>query len=121
MHPSKTVKLYRGSSYLLMLGVIHSALTPLFYKFLSPDGMWFFGTGLTLVFLCLLNIAASKLLDKWLLKTTLAANFIGTSFSILIVIVLHEPQAFIGLLFHIIVFTVNLLVWLQQNRNYEIS
>lgn len=107
----KVIKFYRASSYLLMLGVIHAALTPVFYKFFSPDGMWFFGTGLTLVFLSLLNIAAGKLLNQWLLKTTLLANLIGTIFSILITFVLKgEPQAFIGLLFHTIVLTGNILV-----------
>ncbi len=77
MKPSKKISIYQKVSYLLMLGIGHSALTPVFYKSFSQDAMWFFGTGLSLVFLGLLNIAASKLLNRWLLSMTLLANVIG--------------------------------------------
>jgi hypothetical protein len=118
MELTKTISFYRKSSYLLMLGFIHSALTPVFYKFLTPDGMGFFGTGLSLVFLAFLNIAASKLLNLWLLKLTLAANIIGTLFSLLIVYVLKEPQAYIGLFFHAIVLLACIYV-LKQNQPFN--
>lgn len=110
MQNNKIIKLYKASSYLLMLGVIHAALTPLFYDFLSPNGMWFFGAGLALVFLSLLNIAASQLLNMWLLKLAFIANIIGTIYALLIVFVLQQPQAYIGLLFHLIVLTSSIFV-----------
>ena len=110
MQNSILIKLYRYAAYLLMLGIIHSALTPVFYKSFSTDALWFFGTGLALVFLSLLNIAASRLLVSWLLKMTLIANFIGTIFSVAMVLVLRAPQAYIGLSFFSIVLIANLLV-----------
>jgi len=84
--------------------------------------MWFFGTGISLVFLAVLNIAASKLLNPWLLKLTLSANIIGSIFSLLITYVLKEPQAYIGLLFHIIVLVACIVVLKQisnQNESHE--
>ena len=104
MKTSKTIKFYRITSYLLMLGVIHSALTPVFYKpFFSIEALWFLGTGLSLVFLSMLNIASSRILDKWNLKLTIIGNIIGTIFSFLILLLIPKPQAIIGLLFHLIV------------------
>lgn len=104
MKKSKILKLYQISSYLLMLGVIHSALTPVFYKSFSVDALWFFGTGLSLVFLSMLNIAASRILEKWVLKMTLIANIIGSLFSAsLLFLLTDEPQAYLGLAFHLIV------------------
>lgn len=110
------IRFYRLSSYLLMLGVIHAALTPMFYKFLSPNGLWFFGTGLALVFLAMLNIAASRLLNSWLLKLALTANIIGTSFSALTTYVLRQPQAYIGLLFHLTVLLASIMVIAKLNK-----
>lgn len=104
MKNSKAISFYRIASYLLMLGVIHSALTPVFYKSFSPDALWFFGTGLSLVFLSLLNIAASKILVPWLLTMTLVANIIGTVYAVLMVVILkNAPQAYVGFLFFMIV------------------
>jgi len=99
MENGEAVSFYRFAAYLLMLGLVHSALTPLFYKTFSVDALWFFGTGLSLVFLSLLNIAASRLLVSWLLTATLVANAVGTLHSLAILIVLREPQAYVGLLF----------------------
>lgn len=104
MNYTKKVYIYQKVSYLLMLGVIHSSLTPLFYSSFSQEAMWFFGTGLSLVFLGFLNIATSRLLEPWLLTITLFANIIGTLFSIMILFTgLIEVQAFIALSFHLII------------------
>jgi hypothetical protein len=103
MNNNKLITFYRIVAYLLMLGIIHSALTPLFYKTLTPDALWFFGTGLALVFLSLLNIAASRLLVPWLLTMTLIANIIGTLHSIATLFVLKQPQAYLGLCFFVTV------------------
>jgi hypothetical protein len=103
MKNDKLISFYRIAAYLLLLGVIHAALTPLFFNFFTIEAMWFFGTGLALVFLCLLNIAASKLLVPWLLNMTVVANLIGTIHSFLILILLKQPQAYIGLAFFVIV------------------
>jgi len=119
MNTSKTVSFYRVVSYLLLLGLVHSALTPVFYDFFTPDGMWFFGTGLGLVFLSFLNIAASRLLNLWLLKFTLFANIVGTIFSILASVVLNEIQGYIGFVFHLIVLFACAVVINKTKSNYE--
>ncbi len=104
MNTNKIIKIYRITSYLLMLGVIHSALTPLFFQsFFSVEALWFFGTGLSLVFLGMLNIACSRLQNNWFFKITLAGNIIGCIFSIIVTFVLKEPQAYISTLFHFFV------------------
>ena len=88
---------YKISAYLLLIGVVHTALTPLFYDRFSADALWFAGTGLALIYLSLLNIAAEKSRAKWMLKICLAANLAGLIYGVLIVLVLPEIQAFISL------------------------
>lgn len=118
MKTSKTIRFYQISSYLLMLGVIHSALTPVFYKsFLSVDALWFFGTGLSLIFLGMLNIASSRILNEWLIKFTIVGNLIGTTFSILITWVMPEPQALIGVVFHLTVLIASFAVLKHVKSN----
>ena len=89
---------YRITAYLLLIGVIHTALTPVFYHEFSPDALWFAGTGLALVFLGLLNITAERVFEPWILNICVVANLVGCIYSILIVIVLPEIQAVAGLL-----------------------
>jgi hypothetical protein len=89
---------YRITAYLLLIGLIHTALTPVFYPEFSPDALWFAGTGLALVFLSLLNIAAERVCEPWILNMSISANLVGCIYSILIVIALPEFQAFASLL-----------------------
>jgi hypothetical protein len=97
-HKDAIVKLfYRISAYFLLIGVIHIALTPLFYDRFSPDALWFAGTGLALMFLCLLNIISERSCEIWILKTCVAANLVGLIYGTLIVVALPEIQAFISL------------------------
>jgi hypothetical protein len=88
---------YRISAYLLLIGVIHTALTPLFYDRFSPDTLWFAGTGLALVYLSLLNLMAERSRVDWMLKICVAANLAGLIYGALIVFALPEIQAFISL------------------------
>jgi hypothetical protein len=88
---------YRISAYLLLIGVIHTALTPFFYDKFSPDALWFAGTGLALVFLSLLNIVTERSRADWMLKICVAANLAGLIYGVLIVVALPEIQAFISL------------------------
>jgi hypothetical protein len=89
---------YRISAYLLLIGVIHTALTPLFYDRFSLNALWFAGTGLALIFLSLLNIVTERIHADWVLKICVAANLVGCIYCILIVMALPEIQAFISLL-----------------------
>ena len=117
MKKNKTITFYKISAYLLMLGVIHSAMTPIFYNSLCLDAIWFFGTGLALINLSLLNIAASRLLVPWLLTVTFIANIIGAIHSLTILLILKEFQAYIGFIFFIIVLLANGMVLRQIKTN----
>lgn len=103
MERTKTIKFYKASSYLLLLGVIHSAMTPVFYPNLTIDALWFFGTGLGMTFLCFINLAASRVQENWLLNIALYCTIASMIYNIFIVYVLKEPQAYIGAIFHGIV------------------
>jgi hypothetical protein len=91
-------RVYKVSSYLLLIGVVHTALTPLFYDQLSVDALWFVGTGLALVFLSLLNIVGERVFEPWALNVCIGANVAGLIYGLLIVFVLPEVQAFVSLL-----------------------
>jgi len=90
---------YKISSYLLfILGVIHTLMTRVFYQPFSIDALWFAGTGLGLVFLGLLNITSLKIYMSSVYNITIFANILFTLYSVFVVIVLPEPQAFIVIL-----------------------
>lgn len=89
---------YKVIAYLLMLlGVIHTALTPMFYKSFSLRAVWFAGAGLALIYLGLLNIATEQVNQPRIFTICIAANLIGIAFGVLIIFVLPEIQAIIAL------------------------
>lgn len=101
--------LYKITSYSLSLGVIHTALTPLFYDRFSPNALWFAGTGLALVFLGLLNLVAERVWETWALNICIAANLVGCVYSFLIVFALPEIQAYIAAIIFIAVVIASIL------------
>jgi hypothetical protein len=103
-------KPYKIASYLLiLLGVIHSGFTPIFYKTFNADALWFFGTGLTYIFMGLYNLASIKVKIKSISRMAVILNFIGTIFTMAITYILREPQAYIALLIVIFIFLSSLL------------
>lgn len=89
--------IHKVSTWVLIgLGILHTALTPLFYSSLTEDALWFAGTGLGFLFLGLFNLAALRMPAA--LNLCLTANLIGSVFGILIVVILPAPQAFLALL-----------------------
>lgn len=94
---------YRVTAYGLSLGVIHLALTPLFYDRFSPEALWFAGTGLALVFLGLLNLVAERAWEAWSLNVCIAANLAGCVYGLLVVIALPEIQAYLALVIFVAV------------------
>ena len=91
----KTV--HKVSAWVLVgLGILHTALTPLFSPGFTIDALWFAGTGLGILFLGLFNLAMLRMPVASTL--CLIANLIGSVYGILIVIVLPVPQAFLALL-----------------------
>jgi hypothetical protein len=83
---------------LIALGTVHALGTRVFYDGLSPGAIWFAGTGLSLVFLGILNLVATAAASSraWLLCRI--ANLIGAAFGLLAVLAVPEPQAYLGLL-----------------------
>jgi hypothetical protein len=69
-----------------------------FYKTFSLDALWFAASGLALIFLGLLNIAAERVLEKWILNLSIAATFMGFAFVVTGFILLREVQAVIALI-----------------------
>ena len=98
-------KSYKIAIYLLiLLGVIHSSFTFVIYKSFNADALWFFGTGLTYIFMGLYNLASIKVKIKSISNIAIVLNFIGTVFTIAITYILKEPQAFVALVLVIFIF-----------------
>jgi len=81
---------------LILLGVIHSSFTFVRYTSINADSIWFFGAGLTYIFIGLYNLAVIKLNIKSLTYIATILNFIGTIFTIAIAYILKEPQTYIA-------------------------
>lgn len=107
---------YRITACALSLGVIHTALTPLFYDRFSPDALWFAGTGLALVFLGLLNLMAERVWQAWAINTCIAANLVGCVYGALVAIALPEIQAYAATVIFIAVFVASLLTRQQVRQ-----
>ncbi len=91
----KTV--HKVSAWVLIgLGILHTALTPLFSPGFTTDALWFAGTGLGFLFLGLFNLATLR--APMAINLCVIANIIGSVYGILIVIILPAPQAFLALL-----------------------
>lgn len=98
-------KSYKISVYLLiLLGAIHCGLTPLFYKTLNADLLWYFGTGLAYLFMGLYNLASIKVKVKRITQIAVILNFIGTIFILFIAYILRDPQAYIALVLVFFIF-----------------
>lgn len=84
---------------LIALGVVHTALTPVFYGRLSPGAMWFAGSGLAMIFVGFLNVAFGRVVgrDAVIRALCYAANLLTLVFEVLIVVVDGEPQVLFGL------------------------
>jgi len=66
------------------------------YTSINADSIWFFGAGLTYIFIGLYNLAVIKLNIKSLTYIATILNFIGTIFTIAIAYILKEPQTYIA-------------------------
>ena len=49
-----------SSVLLVALGVVHTALTPMFYGRFTLGALWFAGSGLAMIFAGLLNLTLSR-------------------------------------------------------------
>jgi hypothetical protein len=91
-------RIHRTASGLIaILGALHCVLTFALYASWSPDAVWFFGTGLSLVLLALMNWAHVGF-EPCPLPTARAvryANVVYALFGAAAVVAVPEPQAFV--------------------------
>jgi hypothetical protein len=93
--------LHAVASYLLIaLGAVHTALTPVFYGRLTPNAMWFAGSGLAMIFVGFLNIVLSRGAGRDTLSRVLVyvANLLTLGFGSVTVYLDGEPQVILGML-----------------------
>ena len=91
-------RLHRTATYLLVaLGLVHAGLAPVFYDELTPNTVWFVGAGLALVFLGLLNAAATLADVGRVWAMCRVANVVALAFGALAVVAVQESQAYLGL------------------------
>ncbi|MBI9052961.1 MAG: hypothetical protein JEY96_04040 [Bacteroidales bacterium] len=81
---------------LIILGIIHSTFAFVRFSSINADSIWFFGAGLTYIFIGLYNLSVRKLKIKAFTYMALFLNFIGTVFSIAIAYILKEPQTYVA-------------------------
>ena len=109
-------KTYKIAVYLLiLLGFIHSSMTFIIYKSCNVDALWFFGTGLTYIFMGLYNLASIKVKIQSISIIAVILNFIGAIFTIAITYILKEPQAYIALILVIVIFLSSILIQINKN------
>lgn len=82
---------------LVLLGTGHTLLTPHFFPDFNPNAVWFGGSGLTLILLGFLNLAAASPADRLGRWLSLAGNLLGLTFAITVVAAVPVRQAFIFL------------------------
>ncbi|HEX6037756.1 hypothetical protein [Longimicrobium sp.] len=90
--------LWKACAWALVgLGGVHTLLTVPFYGQLTPEAVWFAGTGLMMVLLGLLNLIGRRTADPGARRLCQAADMLGLLFGMLSVLAVPEPQAFVGL------------------------
>ena len=84
-----------SSGIVAVIALIHCAVTFVFYKEWSPDAVWFFGTGVGLVSIAVMNIAhvglepcrqPTAVAIRWL-------DFIFVGLGLAALVAVPEPQA----------------------------
>lgn len=107
---------YVATILLLILGSVHTILTPVFYKTFDLDALWFIGTGLAFVFLGFINISRIKTTEIFIKILCPIGNALAFIYCIFIVLKLAEPQAFISF-FDLLVLLVLSLIDLKLTKN----
>jgi hypothetical protein len=84
---------------ILVMGLAHTALTPVFAPGLSVAALWFSGSGLAMIFLGLLNAARlwGRAHARRMRALCLAGNLAALAWGALVITVLPVPQAFLVL------------------------
>lgn len=96
--------IHRSSGLLLLLlGLIHSALTACIYGDLGADALWFAGTGLAMVLVALLNMVVRRTgtSDAGVRLICHGANLAFLLVGVWGILAVGEPQAYVGFALHV--------------------
>lgn len=78
------------------LGLVHIGFTPVFYPGMRIDSLWFAGTGLSLIFLGLVNALLMGRTERWTKICGAVANFAALTLMTMIALTIHEAHAWFG-------------------------
>jgi hypothetical protein len=85
----------------------------LFYRKLDIDASWFVGAGLSLVYLAILNVVIYQSGERWKLGVATIANLFGQAYTILLAVLLVEPQAYLGVLLATALLGISAVRWFR--------
>lgn len=86
-----------SSATVSVVALVHCAVTPMMYARLSPNAVWFFGTGLGLLLLGVLNWThvGVEPCDMPTAPVIRWANLVFLAFGLAAVAAVNEPQAWV--------------------------
>jgi hypothetical protein len=101
---------YGFTVVLLLLGSIHTLLTPMFFKHFNENFLWFAGTGLSLVYLSFLNFSRILTTLFGIRLMCVIGNSLGLAFMICLMNtgVGVSPQAIVSLVCYLSLFLFSL-------------
>ena len=103
---------------LIVLGVIHIGMAPVFFDEFTMRVMWYVAQGLMGAFVAFLNIACRQL--EWreprIAALTHLANMLGLLFAILYATVDPSPPSFVGIGLFVILGGAGLAQWKARGR-----
>lgn len=99
---------------LILLGVVHTAFTPVFYDSFIPAALWFAGAGLLLIFGGLINLVYQKTPQLYLKNITIYANSILAIYTCLIMIIVPVFQAYVA--FGIVLIVLFCSIFIKTNK-----
>ncbi len=82
---------------IVLLGTVHTTLTPLFYQDFSLGALWFAGSGLALIFAGFLNIIRIKIPETMIIIFCIIVNLMMLIFCVVAAILIRQFQAYTGL------------------------
>lgn len=80
---------------MLVAGIIHTSLTPLFNTTFGINELWFAGTGLAFGFLGCLNLVRRTIDSTSVWWLCLSANVVGTGYMGLVVAMIPAPHVYL--------------------------
>lgn len=107
---------YIAIALITLLGLVHTSMTPIFYKTFDLSALWFAGTGLSFVFLGILNLARIKTADAGIKILCTIANGIAVAYGVFIVIKLAKPHAYFSFFILILLFALSLIDLRSQKK-----